>query len=61
MAGPFKKVRQFFDSEAERDAAYKRKLQKDFMIATHQRVIKKIKCRNRKEGGTLYGYEVEQV
>ncbi len=58
---PFKKVRQFFDSEAERDAAYKRKLEKDFTIAIHQRVIKKITRRNRKEGGTQYGYEVEQA
>ena len=61
MAGPFKKLIVLFDTEEERDKAFKRKLEKDFRVASNERVITKITRRNRKEGGTLYGYEVKQA
>ncbi len=59
MPEPFKKLRQFFNSEAERDKAFSRKLEKDSEIAAGHRVIRKIWHREGEE--TLYGYEVKRV
>ena len=60
MQKPFSRVREYFNSEEERDKAYNRKLLKDFMIATHQRVIKKITHRQKGQE-PLYGYEVKRA
>lgn len=59
MPEPFEGVESFFKTRRERDVAYNRKLEKDFMIATNQRVIKKIKRQKGKK--TQYGYEVKRA
>lgn len=59
MPEPAWKVTDLFDSKEVRDAAFKRKLEKDFEIAAGHRTVKKIVRRHGKK--TLYGYEVTRV
>ena len=59
MAEPFKKLTQLFPSEEERDKAYSRKLERDFLIASGARKIKKVYRRRGNE--SLYGYEVTRT
>ncbi len=56
MAEPFKKLTQLFPSKEERDKAYARKLQSDFLIVNGHRKIKKVYRRQGEK--SLYGYEV---
>lgn len=59
MPAPPKKLVVSFSSEEERDKAFKRLLEKDYMVAAGRRVIRKVT--RRKGDKTPYGIEVKRV